>query len=64
MRTEIEHSRARPPVLRRALAGVVLIAAAALALKLVIGLVMTVFYVVVIAAIVLAVLWALKTIVW
>ena len=64
MHTDVEHSRARPPVLKRAFAGVVLIAAAALALKLVIGLVMTVFYVVVIAAVVLAVLWALKTIIW
>ena len=64
MHTEVEQSRARPPVVKRALAGVVLIAAVALALKLVIGLVMTVFYVVVIAAVVLAVLWALKTIIW
>jgi hypothetical protein len=62
--TEIEAQPARPPILRRALAGVVLIAAVALALKLVIGLVMTVFYVVVIAAVVLAVLWALKTLFW
>ena len=64
MRTDIEAQPDRPPILKRALAGVVLIAALALALKLVIGLVMTVFYVVVIAAIVVAVLWALKTLVW
>jgi hypothetical protein len=64
MRTEIEAQPARPPIVRRAVAGVVLIAAVALALKLVIGLVMTVFYVVVIAAVVVAVLWAAKTLFW
>ena len=64
MRTDIEVQPSRPPVLKRALAGVVLIAAVALALKLVIGVVITVFYVVVAAAVVLAVLWALKTLVW
>jgi uncharacterized membrane protein len=64
MRTDLQESSARPPVLRRAVAGLVLIAAVALALKLVIGLVLTVFYVVVVAAVVLAVLWALKTLVW
>ena len=41
-----------------------LIAAVALVLKLVVGLVMTVFYVAVVAAVVLAVLWALKTLFW
>jgi hypothetical protein len=61
MQTEIEGHRARPPVLKRALAGLVLIAVAALAIHLVIGLVMAVFWVVVVAAAVVAVLWALKT---
>ncbi|MHB8658196.1 MAG: hypothetical protein ACYC91_09630 [Solirubrobacteraceae bacterium] len=62
MRTELQAGRSRPPVLRRATAGLVLIAAAALAIHFVIGLVMTVFYVVVAVAVVLGVLWALNTI--
>ena len=64
MNSELERSRARPPILRRAVAGLVLIAAAALAIHLVIGLVVTVFYIVAVVAVIAAVLWALKTIVW
>jgi len=64
MRTELEASPSRPPLLRRAFAGVILIAAAALALKIVIGLVMTIFWIAVGLAVVVAVLWALKTLVW
>lgn len=58
---------ARPshtPVLRRALAGVVLIAVAALAVTLVVHVVMAVFWTLVGAAAVVAVLWALKTLFW
>ena len=47
MRTEVEAQQPRTPVLKRAFAGVVLIAAAALALKIVIGMVMAVFWTVV-----------------
>ena len=54
----------RTPVLRKALAGVVQLAAAALAIHVVIGLVMTVFWLLVGAVVVVAVLWALKTLVW
>lgn len=42
----------------------ILVAAAALALKLVIGFVVAVFWVIVGLAVVVAVLWALKTLVW
>ncbi|HET8980732.1 MAG TPA: hypothetical protein VFN87_21445 [Solirubrobacteraceae bacterium] len=61
---QIERHRSRPPILRRALAGVVLIAVAALAIHLIIGMVMAVFWTVVVIAAVVAVLWALKTLVW
>ena len=42
----------------------VLVVAVALALKLVIGFVVAIFWTVAIIAIVLAVLWAVKTLVW
>jgi hypothetical protein len=64
MQTEIERSRARPPILKKAFAGLVLIAAAVLAIHLLIGLVMAVFWIVVVVAVAIAVLWALKTILW
>lgn len=64
METQVEAHRSRPPMLRRAGAGVVLILAAALALKLVIGFVMAIFWTVVAVAVVVAILWAIKTLVW
>jgi hypothetical protein len=64
MNTQVEAHRARPPILRRAVAGLVLIVAAALAIKLVIGFVMAIFWTIVAVAIVIAILWALKTLVW
>jgi hypothetical protein len=45
-------------------AGLVLLAVAALAIHLVVGLVMAVFWFVVVVAAVLAVLWAVKTLFW
>lgn len=42
----------------------VLVVVAALAIKLVIGFVMAIFWTIVVIAAVLAVLWALKTLVW
>jgi hypothetical protein len=62
MRTELDAQPARTPIVRRAAAGLVLVAAAALAIHFVIGLIMTIFWVVVAVAAVLAVIWALKTI--
>ena len=64
MPREIEPTRSRPPILRRAFAGLVLIAVAVLAIHLVIGLVMAAFWTVVVVAAVVAVVWALKTLVW
>lgn len=64
MARELEPSPSRPPILRRAVAGLVLIAAAALVIHLVIGLVVAVFWALVVVAAIVAVLWALKTLVW
>lgn len=62
MNYQVEPSRSRPPVLRRVGAGLVLVVAAALAIHFAIGLIMTVFWIVVVVAAVVAVIWALKTI--
>lgn len=62
MDTQIEASRSKPPVLKRAVAGIVLVVAAALIIKLAIGFVMAIFWTVVVIAAIIAVLWALKTI--
>jgi hypothetical protein len=64
MQTEVEARRHHTPVLRKAFAGAVLVIAAALILKLVIGFVIAIFWTVVVVALVLAVLWALKTLIW
>jgi len=64
MRSELEVPRSRTPVLRRVFAGVVLIVAAAIALKIVVGLVVAAFWTIVAVAVVIAILWALKTIFW
>ena len=64
MDSQLEASRTRTPVVRKAAAGLVLIVVAALAIKIVIGFVMAIFWTVVVIAAVLAVLWAVKTLVW
>jgi hypothetical protein len=65
MRTsEIEASRTNHPVVRKAFAGLVLIVAAALALKFVIGFVIAIFWTIVAVAVVVAIAWALKTLLW
>ncbi len=64
MRTELEQQPHHTPVLRKAAAGLVLIVAVALALKLAIGFVIAIFWTVVAVAVVVAILWAVKTIVW
>ncbi len=64
MRTDVEASRSRPPVLKRMTAGLVLVAGAALVVWLAIGVIKTIFFIVAALAVVVAVLWALKTIVW
>ena len=65
MDTEVEPAPKRhTPVLRKALAGVVLIVAVALVLKLVVGFVIAIFWTVAVIALVVAILWAVKTLVW
>jgi hypothetical protein len=64
MDTDIEATRSRPPILRRALAGLVLVGAVALGIYIVIGIVKAVFWTAVAIVVVVAVLWALKTLVW
>jgi hypothetical protein len=58
---DLEVQRAKPPVLRRAVAGLVVVAVAALAIHFVIGLIVTVFWIAVVLAAVAAVLWAANT---
>jgi uncharacterized membrane protein YccC len=61
MRNDIEASRSRPPILKRAVAGLVVVVIAALAIHVVIGLVVTVFWIALAVTAVVAVLWALNT---
>ena len=61
MSQHLERSRSRPPILRRAAAGLVLLAVAALAIHLVIGLVVTVFWIIALVAVIAAVVWAANT---
>ena len=64
MQQEVEAPRHHVPILRRVFAGAVLIIAVALILKLAIGFVIAIFWGVVAVAIVIAVIWALKTLLW
>lgn len=64
MDTQIEASRSRTPVVRKAFAGLVLIVAVALILKLAIGFVIWLFWTIVTVAVVVAVIWAVKTLIW
>lgn len=65
MNGQIEPTRSKSPsVLKKGLAGVVLVVVAALVLKALIGFVIAIFGVIVLVAVIVAVLWALKTIVW
>ena len=65
MDTQVEAHRARTPaVVRKAVAGLVLVVAAVLAIKLIIGFVTWLLGTIVLIAVVAAVLWAVKTLVW
>jgi hypothetical protein len=64
MNTQIEPTRSRPPIVRRAAAGLVLILAAVIAVKLVVGFVTAIFWTIVTVAVVVAALWAIKQLVW
>ena len=61
MKNELEATRWRPPILKRTVAALVLVAIAALAIHFIIGLVVAVFWIVVVVAAIVAVLWAVKT---
>jgi UPF0716 family protein affecting phage T7 exclusion len=65
MQSQVEAHRSRTPaVVRKAAAGLVLIVAAVLAIKLIIGFVTWLFGTIVVIAVIAAVLWAVKTLVW
>jgi hypothetical protein len=61
MKSEIEASRTRTPIVRKAFAGLILVAVAALAIHFIIGLVVAVFWIAVVIAAVIGVLWAVRT---
>ncbi len=64
MQQEVEAPRHHAPILRRVFAGAVLIIAVALVLKFIIGFIFAIFWGVLAVAIVIAILWALKTLFW
>jgi hypothetical protein len=58
MPQQIEPSRSRPPILRRGVAALVLVAVAVLVFHIIAGLVVAVFWVVAVIAVIAAVIWA------
>jgi len=58
MARQIEPSRSRPPIMRRAVAALVLVAVGVLVFHFIVSLVMTVFWIVAIVAVIAAVVWA------
>jgi hypothetical protein len=64
MDTQLEAQRSRPPILKRAIAGLVLIGAVALGIYIVIGVIKAIFWTAVGILVVAGVLWALKTLIW
>lgn len=64
MEHELEAHHSRTPIVRKAIAGVVLIVAVAFAIHIVIGVLVTIVWIAAAIAVVVAVLWALKTLIW
>ena len=64
MRSDVEATRARVPVRQKLKAGLILVIAGGLAIWLVIGVIKTIFFIALGIAVVVAVVWALKTLVW
>lgn len=65
MDTQVEAHRSRSPaVVRKAVAGLVLVVAAALIIKLALGFVVWLFWTIVTVAVVVAIIWAIKTLIW
>jgi hypothetical protein len=62
--TDIQQNQAKTPIMRKVLAGLVLVVGAMIAIKLIAGIVAAVFWSIVAVAVVIAILWALKTIFW
>jgi hypothetical protein len=62
--TDIQHSQAKTPIVRKVLAGLVIVICAVIAIKIIVGIVAAAFWSIVAVAAVVAVLWALKTIFW
>ncbi len=60
MARQIEPSRSRPPILRRAVAVLILVAAAVLVFHFIAGLVVAVFWIVAVIAVIAAVVWAAR----
>jgi len=58
MARQIESSRSRPPILRKAVAVLVIVAVGLLVFHLIAGLVVTLFWIVAVIAVIGAVLWA------
>jgi hypothetical protein len=58
MARQIESSRSRPPILRRAVAALVLVAVGLLVFHIIAGLVVAVFWIVAVIAVIAAVIWA------
>jgi hypothetical protein len=61
---ELEARPDRTPILRKALAGLVLVGAVAIGIWVIIGVVKAIFWTLVAVVVVVAVLWALKTLFW
>jgi hypothetical protein len=64
MRTDLEAPGRRTPILRRGLAGLLLIGVAALVVMALVHVVVAIFWTLVGVVAVVAVLWALKTLFW
>ena len=60
MARQIESSRSKPPIMRRAVAALVLVAIGVLVFHFVVSLVITVFWIVAVIAVIAAVLWAVN----
>ena len=60
--SQIERSRSRPPIVRKAGAALVLVVVGLIVVKLAIGLILTIVTIIAVVAVIGAVLWALNTI--
>ncbi len=58
MARQIEPSRSRPPILRRAVAALILVAAGVLVFHFIAGLIVTVFWIIAVVAVLAAIVWA------